>query len=373
MKSTNQVAPHLKWVWFVANDTEDRQWLSSWKCPECSGNLVTSQGFVVCSECGVVFSRNYVNPSYQMGNEQHGDGPDAEVYGSLGNRHHIVDGMGSYIGYHNDKVFRDVGGQTLSAQRQKKFRRLKFVYSTRVRIGSNEAKYRTLRALNHVSRLLMLSEQVRDRTAYLYKKMLSESQERVTNNILLMAVCLLISIREFGNEAPITLEEIADAFERSGHRINVRSIVREAFRLKISLGHAPTIRKPVDYLPRVLSMLINNSKVIKRVKMRGWELKEYENLLRKYMIRVISIISPEKRGGRNPFIFTVSTAYAGDKLIAADYQRKSVLTQKLASEATEVAEYSIRDHYSMIKRVVREHMRECKGSTFVEVVLNSKQ
>ncbi len=262
-------------MWFVANDTEDTYWISSWRCPECSGNLVTSKGFVVCSDCGVVFSRDYVSPSFQMGNEQQSDSPDADVYGSLGNRHHIVDGLGSYIGYHNDRFFRDAGGQTLSAQKQKKFRRLKFVYSSRVRIGSNEAKYRALRALNHVSKMLMLCEQVRDRTAYLYKKMLNESQERVANNILLMAVCLLISIREFGNGAPITLEEIADAFERSGHRVNVRAIVREAFRLKISLGHAPTIRKPSDYLPRVLSMLINNSKIIKRVKIRGWELKEY--------------------------------------------------------------------------------------------------
>ncbi len=83
------------------------------------------------------------------------------------------------------------------------------------------------------------------------------------------------------------------------------------------------------------------------------------------MMKVISIISPARRGGRNPFIFTVSAAYASDKLIAADYQRKSVLTQKLASQATDVAEYSIRDHYSMIKRVVSEYLKTHKETVFV--------
>jgi transcription initiation factor TFIIIB Brf1 subunit/transcription initiation factor TFIIB len=287
-----------------------------------------------------------------MGSEQHTDGPDASVYVSLGNRMHIVDGLGSYIGFHKDRLFRDAHGQMLSGREQRRFNRLKSIYSTRTRIGRNEARYRALRTLNHVSRLLMLSEQVRDRTAYLYRKLLSDSPDKISNNILLIAVCLLMAVREFRDGAPITLDEIADVFEKCGHRVNVRAIVRETLRLKAITGYCPSFRHPEDYVPRVVSKLMNSSRVVNKIKLRGWEPSVYENRLRDKMIEILRLIPTSKRGGRNPFIFTVSAAYAGDRLIAEESGRRTVLTQKLASNATEVAEYSIRDHYGMMKKLV---------------------
>ncbi|MFX1559917.1 MAG: hypothetical protein ACFFBL_04980 [Promethearchaeota archaeon] len=325
---------------------------NSKSCPDCNGFLVTSQGHIVCAECGLVLSREYVLPTYQMGERPSGDSPDASMYVSLGNRMHIVDGLGSYIGFHKDRYFQDAQGQALSGRMQKKFKRLKTIYSTRIRIGKNEAKYRALRTLNHVSKLLMINEQVRDRTAYLYKKVVNEAAGNVSNNILLIAVCLLMAVREFKEEAPITLDEIADVFEKCGHRVNVRAIVREALRLKSLTGYSPEIRKPEDYVPRVLSMLMNSPRVVSKVQSRGWELKDYENALRNKILEVLRMIPASKRGGRNPFIFTVSAAYASDRLIAAQYGKRAVLTQKLASTATKVAEYSIRDHFGMMKKVI---------------------
>ncbi|NHI83233.1 MAG: transcription initiation factor IIB family protein [Candidatus Thorarchaeota archaeon] len=325
---------------------------SPWLCPDCSGMLVVNQGFFVCTECGLAVSREYVIPTYQMGEQRGTDTPDASVFVSLGNRMHIVDGLGSYIGFHKERYFQDAHGQVLSSRMQKKFKRLKTVYSTRIRIGKDEAKYRALRTLNHVSKLLMLNEQVRDRTAYLYKKIVSESSNKVTNNILLIAVCLLMAVREFKEGAPITLEEIASTFEKCGHRVNVRAIVREALRLKSIMGVAPEIRKPEDYVPRVLSMLMNSRRVVDKVISRGWDPRSYENALRDKILELLELIPASKRGGRNPFIFTVSAAYASDRLIAEKHNRRSVLTQKLTSSATEVAEYSIRDHFGMMKQVV---------------------
>lgn len=339
-------------MWFLTDGTYETHSISSLTCPDCDGFLITSRGHIVCAECGLVITREYVLPTYQMGEERYGDTPDASVYVSLGNRMHIVDGLGSYIGFHKDKYFQDAHGQALSARAQRKFKRLKTIYSTRVRIGKNEAKYRALRTLNHVSKLLMLNEQVRDRTAYLYKKVTSETAGCVGNNILLIAVCLLMAVREYGDEAPITLDEIADVFEKCGHRVNVRAMVREALRLKSVTGYAPEIRKPRDYVPRVLSMLINNTRVSSKVKSRGWDLKSYENALREKIVMILDTIPSSKRGGRNPFIFTVSVAYASDRLIAYQNGKSPVLTQKLTSTATEVAEYSIRDHFGMMKKII---------------------
>ncbi len=342
------------WVWSLTDEIYESHSKSLQSCPDCEGFLVTSRGHVVCANCGLVISREYVAPTYQMGEQKQSDTPDASMYVSLGNRMHIVDGLGSYIGFHKDRYFQDAHGQALSGRTQKKFKRLKTIYSTRIRIGKNEAKYRALRTLNHVSKLLMLSEQVRDRTAYLYKKVISESVEKVSNNILLVAVCLLMAVREFKNEAPITLEEIANVFEKCGHRVNVRAIVREALRLKSLTGYAPEIRKPKDYVPRVVSMLMNSSRVLSKVKSRGWDSKSYENELRDKIHMILTMIPASKRGGRNPFIFTVSAAYASDRLIASQFGKRPVLTQKLTSAATEVAEYSIRDHFGMMKKIIEK-------------------
>jgi transcription initiation factor TFIIIB Brf1 subunit/transcription initiation factor TFIIB len=339
-------------VWFLTDGTCESRLTNSESCPDCGGFLVTSQGHIVCAECGLVISREYVLPTYQMGERPSGDSPDASMYVSLGNRMHIVDGLGSYIGFHKDRYFQDAQGQALSGRIQKKFKRLKVIYSTRIRIGKNEAKYRALRTLNHVSKLLMINEQVRDRTAYLYKKVVNEAKENVSNNILLIAVCLLMAVREFKDEAPITLDEIADVFEKCGHRVNVRAIVREALRLKSLTGYSPEIRKPEDYVPRVISMLMNSPRVIKKVQSRGWDTKDYENALRNKTLDVLKLIPASKRGGRNPFIFTVSAAYASDRLIATQHGKRAVLTQKLTSIATKVAEYSIRDHFGMMKKIV---------------------
>ncbi len=327
---------------------------SVFQCPDCMGTVIASRGFIVCSDCGRVISREYVAPTYQMGEEFGQNLPEASVFGSLGNRMHIVDGLGSYIGYHKDRFFRDASGQSLPSNMQKKFKRLKEIYSARIRIGKNEAKYRALRTLNHVSKLLMLNEQVRDRTAYLYKKMLAEVPDKVTNNILLMAVCLLTAVREFGESAPVTLDEIATVFEKCGHRVNVRTIVRRALELRAVTGQVPQIRRPEDYIPRVISMLMNSQRVMAKIRSRGWAPSEYENFLKDKLQDVLQLIPASRRGGRNPFIFTVSAAYASDRLVAVEHGRKSVLTQKLTAQATEVAEYSIRDHYSMIKSVIEK-------------------
>ncbi len=327
---------------------------SNWQCQECGGPLISSQGHIVCRDCGLVVSHEYVDPTYQMGEDQHADGRDASAYGSLGNRLHIVDGMGSYIGFHKDNYFRDAHGQTLTGKDQKKFKHLSSIYSTRVRIGREETKFRALRTLNHVSKLLMLTDQVRDRTAYLYKKYLSDSSNLVGNNILLMAVCLLTAAREFRESAPITLEEIADVFEKCGHRVSVRTIVREASRLKILTGLSPSIRKAEDYVPRVLSMLMNDAKVLNKIKARGWAVNEYEHILRTKVNHLLRLIPSSKRGGRNPFILAVSIAYASDRIIAQEYERRTVLTQRLVSGATDVAEYSIRDHFGVIKQLLTQ-------------------
>jgi transcription initiation factor TFIIIB Brf1 subunit/transcription initiation factor TFIIB len=320
-------------------------------CPDCNGVLSTSHGHIVCSECGLVILREYVPSKHQKREGQQEGSHEAIVNVSLGNRMHIVDGLGSYIGHHKDRYFRDADGEALSGEAQKRFKKLKTVYSTRTRIGKNEAKYRALRALNHVSKLLMLSEHVRDRTAVLYRQVVADHHQKITSNILLISACLFHAVKESEDMAPITLNEIVEVFQKCGHRVTAKAVMREGQRIEHVIGTVLRPRSPASFIPRAVSMVIHSKDVEGRAASKGWALKEYEENLQTEMADLFSRIGSKERSGLNPFNLAASGLYVCDRKIAAASGRKPVLTQKLTAAATGVPQYTIRDNVKRIRRI----------------------
>jgi transcription initiation factor TFIIIB Brf1 subunit/transcription initiation factor TFIIB len=322
-------------------------------CPDCGGALGVSHGHIVCTGCGVVILQECVPPTPPMGEKQQNDSLSATSHVSLGNRMHVIEhsGLGSYIGDLKDTYFQDADGEVLSGEAQKRFKRLKTIYSTRVRIGKNEAKYRALRTLNHVSKLLMLSEHVRDRTAVLYKQVVADHRQKVTNNILLISACLFHAVKESKDMAPITLDEIVDVLEKCGHRVTAKAIMREGERIEQVTGTVLRPRSPADFIPRAVSMLVHSKDIGGRAAARGWALKEYEQNLQTEMVDLFSKIGPKERSGLNPFNLAASGLYVCDRRIAAASGRKPVLTLKLTSAATGVPQYTIRDNVKRIRHI----------------------
>ena len=104
-------------------------------------------------------------------------------------------------------------------------------------------------------------------------------------------------------------------------------------------------RKSEEYIPRIVSNVINSKDVINRLKIKDVDKDFYERILHKESLNILKILSYESRGGRNPFILAVATIYAADQKISQKYGIKSILTQKILSQCTQTAEYSIRDHW----------------------------
>ncbi|MHA1221405.1 MAG: hypothetical protein ACTSQB_06700, partial [Candidatus Heimdallarchaeota archaeon] len=120
-------------------------------CKRCNSTLIQTRGELVCSNCGAVDDSIFItetNTSQVPWNHEM----------SPGKRVHIVDGLGSYIGYHNDGFFHDGKGSTLTSQNQYKFRKLKRKYNLRIKIGNHETDYRSLMSLNRVVGYLSLSD-----------------------------------------------------------------------------------------------------------------------------------------------------------------------------------------------------------------------
>jgi transcription initiation factor TFIIIB Brf1 subunit/transcription initiation factor TFIIB len=314
-------------------------------CKHCNGSLIQTRGELVCSSCGIVCHSVIIS---EDGSAQV---PwDHEM--SPGKRVHIVDGLGSYIGYHNDGFFHDVKGVTLSSKDQYKFRKLKRKYNLRIKIGNHETDYRSLMSLNRVTSFLGLSDNVRKRAAYLYKIVTSAEDSakipKISNHIVLVALCLMVSIRESASNAPVRLSEIVGMFKDLGHRVSGKAIVKLAQNLPSDLGISLRIRRSEDYLQRIASSVLENIDVKKRLKELEFPALEYESKLLQFSREILSETNLRTRGGRNPYIFAVSVVYCADRLIGKIRNHRQVLTQKTLANICEVAEYSIRDHHRTI-------------------------
>jgi transcription initiation factor TFIIIB Brf1 subunit/transcription initiation factor TFIIB len=79
-----------------------------------------------------------------------------------------------------------------------------------------------------------------------------------------------------------------------------------------------------------------------------WTPDEFRIKLTQKSNQILKYMNHKIRGARNPFILAAAIVYCADKMLARELGTKSILTQKSASEAMQVAEYSIRDHYVKI-------------------------
>jgi len=330
-------------------------------CTECSGHTILTNGEYVCAACGLVLARQVVSSPYQMHEEDGSSSSHSKAYVALGKRSVMVGGLGSFIDYQASRFFYDRTGRPLDPRKQRLFRRLKYDYNLRLRIAKRETTYRALRSLSRVADLLSLTDSIKDRAAYYYQKMDKNlDNSDITSHLTLMAYGLMLAVRESKENAPITLQEIAEAFQSIGHRVTSRSIIRQALSVKKTIALAPTKRLSEDYLQRIVSQTVNHPTIRLRLRRAGLIIQEYQAYLVKYANQLFSRISISERGGRNPFIFAVAVVYSSDLLIAKMAKRRPILTQRLISKATDAAEYSVRDHYAkLLKTHILKMLPKC--------------
>ncbi|MBY9007550.1 MAG: transcription initiation factor IIB family protein [Candidatus Lokiarchaeota archaeon] len=314
-------------------------------CPECGGNIIDSSCEKVCKECGLVINKIFNDSSYSF-KDQANKNHSCKQYVALGDRTDYIGGLGSYIGFESSRYLKDKYGKLLSPNEQRLYRRLKKNYSQFLRIKNHETEYRIFNILNKITHYLNLNKNIKNNAAYYYRKII-KSEEKVINNISLIAFCIFFAVRKENHNAPITIKEIAIIFQKFGHRVNSRLILRDGLKYKKYLMSNANPHKSEDYLNRLIHQVMAHNNLNERMSKKGinWTKEEFQNFLLKKAIEILEKLTSWKRGGRNPFILTGAIIYLADKLIAKEYKKKSILTQKMISEATNIAEYSIRDHY----------------------------
>ncbi|MFX1275894.1 MAG: hypothetical protein ACFFBP_06785 [Promethearchaeota archaeon] len=314
-------------------------------CPECNGHLIENSYECICSTCGLVVEEILSDSSYKVNNINE-KGNLSKQYVALGDRTDHVGGLGSYIDFDGSKYLKDTSGKLLDPNKQRLFKRLKKNYAYFLRIKDHETEYRIFNILNSISQYLNLTTIIRNNAAYFYRKIL-KNEKKIINNISLIAFCIFYAARKENHNAPITINEIAKAFQSFGHRVSARLILRDGLTYKHHISSRSTPHKSEAYLNRLINETTNHNDLPERMKKKqiSWTIDEYKVILTKKCREILSKLSTWKRGGRNPFILMGAVIYLADRLIAKEYDQKIILTQRMISQGTKIAEYSIRDHY----------------------------
>ena len=310
------------------------------------------RGEYICSKCGLVIEKQYVSQSYQINEDYSKNFNSSRHFVALGKRLDMVDGLGSFIDYQYNSRFSDASGKSLPPNKQVLYRRLKYFYDIRSRYTNKETNYNTFNLLNRVINHLKLSDNIKNRAAYFYNKIISDvPKENITNHVILIAMCIFLAIREYKQNAPITIQELSKVFNDLGHRVSPRTILRELQKIKLHAGKLINnkTRKSEDYINRIISKVCNFNIILNRLFHNSEDVQKYRMYLENKSIYILEKIDLIKRGGRNPYIFAVATIYTSDQILAKKRKKKAILTQKLLSEACNCAEYSIRDHFRFIK------------------------
>lgn len=329
-----------------------------YSCPECSNNCIKEGYQIICSNCGLVVDEVFIQSSYQMFEDDSYQFSQGKQYVAVGKTLETVGNLGSFIDYAERRNhFRDTHGKTLGSGKQRLYSRLKNKYSKFSKIKNKETDYRIMTILADVVQLMKLNGDVRKDAAFYYRK-IKNNNSKIRNNISLIAFCVFFAVRNKNHNAPVTIKEISDVFQSLGHRVNPRLILRDGVLYKKILK-PPKPHRSEDYITRLVDCVAKYSGLQERMvkKKSKWTVSEYKMKLYNQTLKILRSISIYQRGGRNPFIFAGAAVYCADKVLAKIHGTKSILTQKIASEAMGIAEYSIRDHYvSVFKTLIMERL-----------------
>lgn len=317
-------------------------------CEHLNKTISTNTQDSVCFDCGEVLEQCFQSNNYNsVGQSKSLDTNYNPLFLALGEVVHKVGNLGSTIYCPSNKAIVDYNGIKVSGKVQTQFTRLMKMHNN-AKVRNFETSYRAFKSLSTVVSQLGISNQIRDRASYLFKKITNQLEKgEISNHIHLIALCLLLAIKESGENAPITLGSLVKSFQSLGHRIDQKSIIQISLQLRPKFPQLFLSRKrqPSDFIPKILSDVLTSERVRRRIEFFGEKQDVYEQVLRKHTLKLLEKANPKLRGGRNPFILSVASVYSADKLVAVLNKRKPIITQKILSDLAKCPEYTIRDHW----------------------------
>lgn len=282
----------------------------------CDHNIIKSNGYFVCSECGQVFNPVFSNSLTKN----------------------------DYYRNFKPSEYKISKSDTLGSRLAK----INFYYTVK-----SSPEYRIEKILLTICNKLEIPKSIKESAFYRYRKLCKLT--KISNNITCIAFCLWDSIKHYNY--PLTLKELSRAFKNETYRVKPGFILRSEMKYK-PLLHS-TCRKnsktkgPLQYLTKLINSLRENEDMIqKRLELKG--ITNYNTIedffleLERMSITIITKLSFQWTfSGVHPVNYTASVLYLASELLAVKCGcTRYLLTQSILSTSMGICEYSIRSLYN---------------------------
>jgi len=319
-------------------------------CDGCGGPLVDIRGQVTCKTCGLVHGPSLVIDGYVIaGDSERYCGRHSFKQATYFARDESIGRLGSCIGYHDERVLRDVKGNQLPPS----FARLKhrdfFIKEEQDKTGN-----RIKRLLGRACTMLSIPAPVREGAIYIYK--LAMKARAHPNHIRVSAAALCLAAREL--RFPLPPREVMRVYESLGSRcpaiLHVLVDCVTATRIHVKPG------KVIDFIPEFTSRLASNATVIAGLEHHGIPREDFARVMeeRAKALHVVMQRGGNPRGGGNPRITAAALVWlAGPKPLLGGQSRQRVgtwyiLRQPFVAKTLGIDDYSLRDAVKPIKQFV---------------------
>lgn len=291
--------------------------------------ITNPEGFEVCAGCGLI-TNNYPQLIYNFPyeNKPSKERPLEPLKGLRG-----AEVLGSIIADRRDALgYTLESNETVGAifrtwQIQKSMVNMDKLYT-----------YSTI--LNEIAQEFNLLYVIRNDAFLRFKKLVKTTF--VLNKVVALAYCVWESIQ--AHKYPISTPQLIDAFQRRGHNLHGRLLFQAALKYRPhlrSLGFSVGVQKTAfDYVGAFVAAVMDHPAIAGRKEKKAiGDVISYKYRLQQRACELLH----RKSNGSRPAHAAAAAIYFTGYTLAQETDHKSLLTQRIVSEATGVKEYTIRD------------------------------
>lgn len=289
------------------------------RCPHCGKRTLvedTHTGELTCSSCGFVVTEKGVDQGPEWRNFADGQGQDRARGGAPTSITYRDMGLSTMIGSSN----RDASGRAFNSPMRSTVDRLRKWDNRSPAFGSQEKNLGiAMRELEKMTDKLGVSQAVRERAAYIYRKALERGLLRGRSIIGISAASLYAAMRD--TETPRTLKDIAAA-----NNLDKKAVARD-YRILL---------KEMNLTMPVADAARNVNRIASRVGLS-------ERVARKAIEIVRITEEKEISAGKSPMGLAAASLYLAGVI------EGEVKTQKEIAEAAGVTEVTVRNRYKGLR------------------------
>lgn len=304
------------------------------RCAECHGEMMDSEGELVCGSCGVVAERQTLETM---------PGRALRVSDFTSRS------LGGFMGPPED---RSPGAHQRGPMGSMK--NLRYLKTVSDFAGKEETTLQnTLEMVERVSEKLNLPRIVAVQAAVLAKRLFALKGQHTEVTAGALSAYSIITACRIEGVVSTGVKEVVEAHRDLGRRVKISALIE----LWICSPVKTRPRRAEEYVGRVMARLPSVRGVSDALREEDVNEVEFLQSVRAAALDALEVAG-ESTGGHSPCALAATATYAADVALAKASGRRRYLTQRAVAEAVDVAEYTVREQYGGVFRPVMAALEE---------------